>query len=163
MAGMDPESLTRLLAEHGPRLILYASTFTRWGADVVQEVFVDLSLRQTPPDNLTAWLFGATRNRALHWARSETRLARREKKASRPEATTPLQAAEKKLDAESALAILDTQQREIVVARLWGDLNFDEVGKLVGISAATAWRRYDQALALLKERLASDTQGGKTA
>lgn len=163
MAGMDPETLTRLLAEHGPRLILYASTFTRWGADAVQEVFVDLSLRQTPPENLTAWLFGATRNRALHWARSETRIARREKQASRPEAITPLQTTDNRLDAENALAILDTQQREIVVAHLWGDLSFDEVGKLVGISAATAWRRYDQAMALLKERLAGDTQGGKTA
>ena len=163
MAAMDPENLTRLMADFGPRLLLYASTFTRLGADAVQEVFVDLSLRQSPPDNLSAWLFGATRKRALHWARTENRLANRQRQSSRPEAIPPSTAPDSKLDAENALAILDPAMREIVVARLWGDLNFDEVGKLVGVSAATAWRRYEEALALLRHRLAGDTQGGKTA
>lgn len=153
---MDPETLTRLLAEHGPRLILYASTFTRLGADAVQEVFVDLSLRTVPPDNLTAWLFGATRKRALQWARQEGRLARRQKAVSRPEAiaASPEAEAEARLDAETALRLLGTEAREIVVARLWGALSFDEVGKLMGLSAATVWRRYEEALELMKSRLA---------
>lgn len=154
MAGMDPETLTRLLAEFGPRLMLYASTFTRLGADAVQEVFVDLSLRQVPPENLTAWLFGATRKRALQWARQEARLARRQKTASRPEAITTPPEADARLDAETALRLLGTEAREIVVARLWGELSFDEVGKLMGLSAATVWRRYEEAMELMKSRLA---------
>lgn len=157
MAGLNPEHLTHLLAEYGPRLLLFASTWTRNASDAVQEVFVELALRTKQPDHLVAWLFGATRKRALHLARGEARLAKREHQASRPESSTDHQqtALEYRLDAETALAILPPDLREIVVARIWGELDFETIGRMTGISAATAWRRHEEALSLLQRRLSA--------
>lgn len=157
MPGLNPEYLTRLLAEHGPRLMLFASTWTRNPSDAVQEVFVELALKTEPPEHLVAWLFGATRKRAMHLARGEARLARREIRASRPESSTDsLQSAlECRLDAETALAILPADLREVVVARIWGELDFETIGKMTGLSATTAWRRHEEALGLLQRRLAA--------
>ena len=125
MAGIESETIARLLAEHGPRLLLFAQTWSKNPSDAVQEVFVNLALRSNLPENPVAWLFGATRKRALHLARGE-----------------------------AALQLLPSDLREIVIARLWGGLSFEEVGKLVNLPSATAWRRYDEALDLLKHHLA---------
>jgi RNA polymerase sigma-70 factor (ECF subfamily) len=156
MAGIESETIARLLAEHGPRLLLFAQTWSKNPSDAVQEVFVNLALRSNLPENPLAWLFGATRKRALHLARGEARLARRQHLASRPEATPSPGSLEsdQKLDAETALQLLPNDLREIVIARLWGGLSFEEVGKLVNLPSATAWRRYDEALDLLKHHLA---------
>ena len=41
----------------------------------------------------------------------------------------------------------------MIVARLWGGLTFEEVGRLAGCSPPTAHRRYQAGLAELRERL----------
>ena len=43
--------------------------------------------------------------------------------------------------------------REVLVARIWGQLSFEEIAGLCHISAATAWRRYQAALDALRSRL----------
>ena len=44
-------------------------------------------------------------------------------------------------------------EREIVVARIWGDLPFDEIAELVDVSTSTAHRRYQKALAMLGDMI----------
>ena len=55
--------------------------------------------------------------------------------------------------AAEALGELPLEQREVLVARLWGGLNFNEIGELVGCSSSAAHRRYAAGLAALRERL----------
>jgi RNA polymerase sigma-70 factor (ECF subfamily) len=56
-------------------------------------------------------------------------------------------------DAVRHLATLDLEVREVVVARVWGGLTFDEIAKLVGCSLPTAHRRYHAGLTELRARL----------
>ena len=63
---------------------------------------------------------------------------------------------EDRLDADEAarrLAELPLDLREVIVARLWGGLTFEEIAALVGCSLPTAHRRYHTGLAQLRERL----------
>ena len=43
--------------------------------------------------------------------------------------------------------------REVIVARLWGGLTFEEIAQLVGCSLPTAHRRYHVGLTELRERM----------
>jgi RNA polymerase sigma-70 factor (ECF subfamily) len=53
----------------------------------------------------------------------------------------------------AAVNQLDEELREVLVARIWGQLSFEEIAGLCHISAATAWRRYQAALQTLRARL----------
>ena len=60
------------------------------------------------------------------------------------------------MDAETAADVLTglpPEEREAVVARVWGGLSFEQIGELLGASAATAHRRFAAGLTLLRERL----------
>jgi RNA polymerase sigma-70 factor (ECF subfamily) len=51
------------------------------------------------------------------------------------------------------LAELPLQLREVIVARLWGGLTFEDIARLAGCSLPTAHRRYQTGLTQLRERL----------
>ena len=53
----------------------------------------------------------------------------------------------------SALESLPEVEREVLVARLWGGLTFQEIGQVVGTSGSTAHRRYQAALSAIREKL----------
>ena len=55
--------------------------------------------------------------------------------------------------AAAALESLPIEQREVVVARIWGGLTFQEIGRLVGVSDSAAHRRYEAALLALRQKL----------
>jgi DNA-directed RNA polymerase specialized sigma24 family protein len=48
---------------------------------------------------------------------------------------------------------LPLEQRETLVAHLWGGLTFEQIGELTGVSSSTAHRRYLAGLSALRERL----------
>ena len=52
-----------------------------------------------------------------------------------------------------ALEELPEEQREVIIARLWGGLSFEEIGKINGTVTSTAHRRYQQGIAALREKL----------
>ena len=43
--------------------------------------------------------------------------------------------------------------REVIVARIWGGLTFEQIARLVGCSLTSAYRRYHDGLAEMKERV----------
>jgi RNA polymerase sigma-70 factor (ECF subfamily) len=49
------------------------------------------------------------------------------------------------------LSRLPDEQREVVVARIWGDLSFEEIARVLEKSQATVWRQYQAALMSLRE------------
>jgi len=55
--------------------------------------------------------------------------------------------------AADALESLPLEQREVVVARIWGGLSFIQIGQLVGVSDSAAHRRYEAGLSALRQKL----------
>jgi RNA polymerase sigma-70 factor (ECF subfamily) len=60
------------------------------------------------------------------------------------------------LDAETAVTALqqlDAEQREVIVARHWGGLSFEQIADVAGCSASTAFRRYSAGVQILRQQL----------
>jgi RNA polymerase sigma-70 factor (ECF subfamily) len=154
MTPMEPQVLGRLYRQHAPALLLYARQWADYAEDLVQEAFVRLAQESPPPERALPWLYRVVRNEAHAVHRSGARRRRREEQVGSRVAW--FAAVDDRLDAREAtdqLALLPLELREVIVARLWGGLTFDEVARLVGCSLATAHRRYQAGLGELRERL----------
>lgn len=150
---MDARRLGELITRHGRGLVLYARQWCSAPEDVVQEAFVRLSALSVEPASPAAWLHRAVRNAAISAGRGERRRRHHEAHAARPDWFEP---SEGPLDADAAqqaLEALPADLREPLVAHLWGGLTFAEVGALMGVSASTAHRRYEEALAAIRQAL----------
>ncbi len=154
MHSMEPTVLGRFFRQHAPALLLYARQWGGSAEDVVQEAFVRLAQQTPPPEQILPWLYRVVRNAALMMHRSGARRRQREQRASKPEAWFATN--EDRLDGDEAtrlLAELPLELREVIVARLWGGLKFEEIAGVVGCSLPTAHRRYHTGLTQLRERL----------
>jgi RNA polymerase sigma-70 factor (ECF subfamily) len=154
MRPMEPMVLGRLYRLHAPALLLYARQWGSSAEDIVQEAFVRLAQQTPPPEQVLPWLYRVVRNEALANHRTASRRRERERRASTSEAW--FSTTEDRLDAGEAtrlLAELPLELREVIVARLWGGLTFEEVARLVGSSLPTTYRRYQTGLTQLRERL----------
>jgi RNA polymerase sigma factor (sigma-70 family) len=154
MPSIEAETLGRLYSQHAPALRLYARQWPGSGEDVVHDAFVKLAQQSPPPAQVLAWLYRVVRNTALAADRASARRRRRENKASNTEAW--LTAVDDHVDAQEAahlLAGLALPLREVIVARVWGGLTFEEIAQLVGCSLPTAHRRYHAGLTELRERM----------
>ncbi len=154
MARIAPEELGRLYRQHAAALRLYARQWPNGDEDLVQDAFIKLAQQSPIPEQVLPWLYRVVRNGALAAGRGEARRRRREDRVSTPEAW--FDSADHVLDGREAtrrLAELPLEQREVIVARIWGGLTFDEVAGLVGCSLPTAHRRYQAGLTDLRERL----------
>ncbi len=120
--------------------------------DVVQEAFCRLAIEEPPPFNPTAWLFRVCKNLSERQRVSGIRRRAREANSAVPEAQSsavdPLELAE----ILEAVEQLEAQLREVLVARIWGKLSWEDIGQLCDVSPATAFRRYQSALALLRAK-----------
>jgi len=146
----------QLLDRHGAALELYARQLCDSPDDCVQEALVELARQRRTPDDVLPWLYRVVRNKAISASRSARRRRRHEGEAAGRRATwfapSPGDAVDA-ASATSALKSLPQEQREVVVAHLWGGLTFRQVGRLVGTSDSTAHRRYEAALSTLREKL----------
>lgn len=155
MTSLAPEAIADLLDKHASALVLYARQWTRSPEDAVQEAFVRLARQPALPSHPVAWLFRVVRNLALDAAREEQRRRRHEATASGRLESWFVPSADARLDGAAAVAALEglpAEQREIVVAHLWGGLSFAEVAGLMGTSASTAHRQYVQGLKAMRAR-----------
>jgi RNA polymerase sigma factor (sigma-70 family) len=156
MSLLTPELLARLLEAHADALELFAAQWSQSPADIVQEAFVELAGQPVLPRDVVAWLYRVVRNGAISDARSTSRRKRRE--STRCLKATAWfrfsdQAAIDSSEATDALRELSEDLREVLVARIWGGLTFEEIGAMTATSASTAFRRYDEALSALRTRL----------
>jgi RNA polymerase sigma factor (sigma-70 family) len=153
---VGPERLESLAKEHAAALVLYARQWCAAPEDVVQEAFLKLVVQNRPPDNPVPWLYRVVRNGALQANRAARR--RRHHEAVAAARTSAWFTAEDAagLDIEATTAALQTlpvEQREVIVAHLWGGLTFEQVGGVAGCSAATAYRLFVAGLSALREKL----------
>jgi RNA polymerase sigma-70 factor (ECF subfamily) len=152
---MSPHEFARLVDAHGPPLVLYARQWCRTPEDVVQDAFLKLVGCSQPPREAVPWLYRVVRNGALDAGKTARRRQRRELAAARPERWF-VEPAVDGLDADRAVAALQRlppEQREVIVARLWGGLSFEQIGEVAGCSASTAFRRFGAGVDSLRREL----------
>jgi RNA polymerase sigma-70 factor (ECF subfamily) len=153
---MGPELLGRLVDEHSAALVLYARQWCSSAEDVVQEAFLKLIAQQPAPTNIVPWLYRVVRNGAVSAARSERRRRRHEAAAAERTPAWFAAAEATALDvaaATASLRALPLEQREVIVAHLWGGLTFEQIAEVAGCSSSTAHRWYAVGLSTLRERL----------
>jgi RNA polymerase sigma factor (sigma-70 family) len=153
---MGPETLARLIDEHAATLVLYARQWCSTPEDVVQEAFIKLVKQSSPPIRLLPWLYRVVRNGALAALRTERRRRRHEAAAAArnpgwfiPTQSPGLDGAQ----AAAALASLPIEQREVIIARLWGGLTFEQIAEVANASSSSVHRWYVAGLATLRERM----------
>lgn len=120
----------------------------------MQEAFVKLAAFAIDPASPSGWLYRVVRNGAIGAARAEKIRRDRETEAALLAERWFAASDQATRDVADTLAILPLEQREVIVARIWGRLTFAEIAKLTGSSAATVHRRFVEGLAFLKEKLA---------
>ena len=153
---VGPEQLASPFDAHGAVLELFAAQWTSAPEDCVQEAFIELARQAESPDRVVAWLYRVVRNKAISHARSAGRRRKYEFAAAEQMGTWFEPAVGSNLDAAAATAALkelSPHHREVVVARIWGGLSFEQIAELVGASVSTAHRRYGEGLVHLRERL----------
>jgi RNA polymerase sigma factor (sigma-70 family) len=151
---LPPDILGRLYRQHAPALRLFARQWPIVAEDAVHDAFVSLAQQEPPPGKVLPWLYRSVRNAALAAQRSAWRRRKREELARSDEAW--FARADVRIDADEATRLLQDlpfDQRETIVARLWGGLTFEEIAELVSCSSPTAHRRYQAGLAELRLRL----------
>ncbi len=129
----------------------------------MQEVFIELSRVRELPREPAAWLFSAVRRRAINWHRGEERRRKNQRQAAEQRGGWFVDDSENSLDhaaLQVALEALPAQQREIVIARIWGGQTYEQIATLVGSSKSSIHREYERALRRLEELLQTGTQKG---
>jgi RNA polymerase sigma-70 factor (ECF subfamily) len=165
MGAVTADILRRLLDEHGPALLLYARLWCDAPEDVVQEAVLQLVRQPAVPENAVGWLYAVVRNRAINASRAAERRTRREAVAAGRREPWFAASEDDRLDAAAAtaaLADLPIEQRETIVARLWGGLSFEEITRLTGSSTSSVHRWYHQGLAALRKKLGATWRKNKT-
>ena len=142
--------------DHGAALELFAAQWTLVPEDCVQEAFLKLMQQRHMPENVLAWLYRVVRNRSISWRRTYQRRRRRESTVAAERSswfTSPRWSSVELEEVTAALREIDEEQREVVIARIWGGLAFEQIAIVVKTSTSTAHRRYEAGLQQLRERL----------
>jgi RNA polymerase sigma factor (sigma-70 family) len=148
---------------HGAALVLLARQMVPSRADaedVVQEAFVRFWRSRGSVADPVAYLFACVKHCALDWQRSRRRQARREEQAARPEMEALFVGSaehnERQTAIEYALRELPSEQAEVLVLKIWGELTFPQIAEALEIPPNTAASRYRYAIAKLRETLAEE-------
>jgi len=148
----DRDEVRRLYDIHGRALLKYACALLHdrpEAEDVLQQVFLRLLRNGGTEISSAGYLFRAVRNRVLNHLRGRSREMPLGDEVQWLE--SPSGSAETALALQSALRTLPDEQREVIVLRVWGQLTFEEVAGIVGISPNTAASRYRYGLEKLSK------------
>lgn len=153
----------------GARLLLFARQQTRSEADaldVMQDAFLKIwKTRERRGEINRAQMFAEIRRAAIDLARRSSRRERREEAGhdllegtaggewKSPWFACPVEANEARSALAMALEALPAEQQEVLVLKIWGDLTFEEIGRLLQVSPNTAASRYRYGLKTLKRNL----------
>ena len=157
------EILKRLYNQHASALLLYARVWCHAPEDALQEAMIELARQTEMPPDPVAWLYQAVRYRAINLHRSEKRRSQREHATAWRREPWFVDTQDQAIDVaavQDALNSLSELEREIVVAKLWGGLTFEQIGELTRQSSSTVHRHYHTALELLKKKLSGIARAG---
>jgi len=153
---LSSDQIADLIDRHYVALQFFLGKRCAGSEDVVQEAFCRLALIDPPPDRPAAWLYRVVRNLAADQLVSSRRRRSRERRAALSESVDDNPSL--RLDANEAVNAvrqLDEPLRDVLTARIWGQLRFEEIAEICGISTATASRRYRTALVQLRKQLSA--------
>jgi len=154
----DERAFARLVAVYGPRTLGYLRGLVGDAAeDVQQEVWLAVYrgiARLVNPSAFRTWLYRTTRHRALDYLRKERR--ERELIADVPMETAEVAAPEGEEPRVTeamleALSKLGTAHREMILLRYRDEMNYAEIGLVVGCSIGTVRSRLHYAKQRLQE------------
>lgn len=120
--------------------------------DVLHDTFAALFRLERQPLDPERYVIRAIRHRALNYRRSLWRRIRREFEAHQwfeAEAGNP----EAETMAREELERLPTEQREVIVLKVWHGMTFGAIAELVEASPNTVAARYRYGLAKIRKRL----------
>ncbi len=145
----------RVYDECAAQLVLYGRALGLGHAeaeDVLHDTFRSLLELKESPLEAKFYAIRSFRNRALNHRRSLWRRLARELESHRwfesANDVSPAEAA-----AMSELARLPAEQREVIVLRLWHNLTYEEIARLLGLSPNTTAGRYRYGIARLRRTL----------
>ena len=130
---MTPELLGQLIDLHAAALTLFARQWCAAAEDVVQEAFVKLSAQRPLPKTRSPGCFGWCAMERRAPLRAERRRRRHEMVAAAHRTAWFAPSEDAVIDGADAAAALETlpiEEREVVVAHLWGGLTFEQIGRL---------------------------------
>ena len=158
---MNAHVLGNLIDKYSGPLELYARQWCDDPADVVQSAFIKLIEEPNVPESVQSWLYRVVRNQAISMSRSESRRRDRETTWQHLSENWFEDQPGSRLDGAAATAALkeiSEQSREVVVAHLWGELTFEQIAQVIGISSSTAHRRYLEGIKQLRNKLGVECQ-----
>ena len=154
----ESSNWTAWLAEHGPKLLLFARTQARNEADaedLLQEAIVEAARKSEGATPDLPLVFATLRRRAIDLARStDRRSAREEAVMDEVEETWLDDAVEKRETAQlidGALKRMPEKFREVVMLKIWSGLTFAQVAETLDIPLNTAASRYRYGLEVLRQ------------
>ena len=152
----DIAEIEGLYRQHGPALVLFVAALSGdYGRaqDAVQQVFLKLiesgNLRQA--EDKKSYLFACVRNAFLNDAKLRQRTTELGPDSAWFVPPDRDYAAERNL--RNALSALSSEQREVIVMHVWGELTFSQIADLLKVSANTVASRYRYALTNLRESM----------
>lgn len=153
MGNDEIEALRQFYADRRQALFSYALAHLGCAAeaeDVLQGVFEKLLRTRKLPHNLHAYAFRAIRNAAIDRHRHNGHVAHyRDIFAHPPPENTPTEATTIE-EAERLLTVLNGDERECVVLKIYSGLTFAEIAAVRGVSVNTAASWYRRALSKMR-------------
>ena len=155
--GKKRSDVAALIKTQLPALLLYARQWSHNSPeDIVQEAFIKLLEQQEMPENVTAWLFAVVRNLSNNHLRSEKRRRNRENIKNTQwftEFEQSTETDENQKELVEQLQTLPLKYREVIVAKIWGKLTFEEIAVINNTSSSSVHRNYKTGLEMLHEKL----------
>ncbi len=134
-----------LYEAHAPQILLYGRALGLShgeAEDVLQDAFMVLMQRATPPDEPLHYCLRTYRNKALNYRRGLWRRLTRELESK--EWFEPGSGNDRPAEraALHSLRGLPADQREVIVLKIWHEYTFEEIGALLELSPNTVAGRY---------------------
>lgn len=160
----DDRAFTLLYERHNERLYLYCARMLGDAAraeDVTQELWeriVRLRARPVRIDRPLGFLLTIARNLCLNTIKRDAITRRHAVESAGREGTeTRSEMEEMVID---ALAAVPMKLREVLILQVYSGYDFEEIGAMLGISTAAAWKRAsrgrEQLRVIVEKRLAAD-------
>lgn len=155
MSLVSAQLIDQLIKQHGAALVLFARQWCGDPDDALQEALCDLTQLSSMPEDAVAWLYTATKRRALNQSRGDARRDRRNMLSAMQSSVEcwfecELERREEMEKLQRALEQLDPLDRQIVVTKIWGNLSFEQVAKIVERPTTSVHRQYQAAISKLR-------------
>lgn len=148
---ISSEQLASAIDRWGGKLRFWLLLRTPDADDILQETFCKLVQQKTFPERPSAWLFQVAANLIRQESRRNKRRKLREERVAATEAVdSPADLSLLQAEVQESLSKIKPEMRDIILLKIWGEMTYSEIGKTLGLSTATAHRRYEEALTQLR-------------